>query len=168
MTVLSKTPAAQRARNGAPPGGGDAPAERGRLSDLLGYFLRRAEVAAMQNFGEHMRPDGVSPGQLGVLLIVEANRGINQTRIGRALGIDRSTLVAIVDHLERRHLLVRRPAEGDRRSHALSLTPEGAAFLARIMPRLRKHEAEIARGLSAEERRQLIDLLGRIAEPRAA
>ena len=139
--------------------------ELGRLAGLLGYRLRRAEVLAFQNFAAHLGADGVSPGQLGVLLLVQVNPGSNQTRIGRALGIDRSTLVSIVDALETRGLIRREPSRTDRRSHALVLLAEGHAFLRAIRPRLDAHEAEIARNLSPDERAQLIDLLQRLTAP---
>ncbi|MXW90391.1 MAG: winged helix-turn-helix transcriptional regulator [Rhodospirillaceae bacterium] len=137
----------------------------GRLAGLLGYHLRRAEVFAFQNFAAHLGADGIGPGQLGVLLLVQANPGSNQTRIGRALGIDRSTLVSIVDALEARGLVRREPSPTDRRSHALVLTADGGAFLRAIRPRLDAHEAEIARGLTPAERAQLIDMLQRLAAP---
>jgi len=145
----------------------------GNLAGLLGYYLRRAEVFAFQNFAAHLGPqargDGVSPGQLGVLLLVEANPGMNQTRIGKAIGIDRSTLVSMIDALEKRGLIRREPSPTDRRSHALYLTdngPEhGKSFLKKIRPYLRAHENEIARNLTAEEQVQLMDLLRRIATP---
>ena len=143
----------------------DNAVDLGHLSALLGYHLRRAEVFAFQNFAAHLGADGVSPGQLGVLLLVEANPGSNQTRIGKALGIDRSTLVSIIDMLEKRGLIRREPSPTDRRSHALVLSAEGAAFLRAIRPRLDAHEAEIARNLSAAERAQLRDLLQRLVLP---
>ena len=143
----------------------DNAVDLGHLSALLGYHLRRAEVFAFQNFAAHLGNDGVSPGQLGVLLLVEANPGSNQTRIGKALGIDRSTLVSIIDMLEKRGLIRREPSPTDRRSHALVLSVEGAAFLRAIRPRLDAHEAEIARNLSAAERAQLRDMLQRLVLP---
>ena len=136
---------------------------RGRLEGLLGYFLRRADVFTFQSFNAHLAEDRISPGQLGVLLMCEANAGINQTRLGKALGIDRSTLVAMIDLLESRGHVARTPSAVDRRSHALKLTRQGEAFLKALQPRLQRHEAEIARNLSAAERRQLMDLLSRIA-----
>jgi len=141
----------------------EAEPTRGRLEALLGYFLRRADVFTFQSFNAHLAEDRISPGQLGVLLMCEANAGINQTRLGKALGIDRSTLVAMIDLLEGRGLVARTPSAVDRRSHALKLTRQGEAFLKALQPRLQRHEAEIARNLSAAERRQLMDLLSRIA-----
>jgi DNA-binding MarR family transcriptional regulator len=140
--------------------------DRGLLEDLLGYHLRRAEVFAFQSFGATgPGHEGVSPGQLGVLLMVQANPGINQTGAGRALGIDRSTLVSIIDALEDRALIERTPSPTDRRSHALLVTAKGDAFLKRIRPRLDAHEDELVRNLSAVERATLIDLLRRIVSP---
>ncbi len=141
----------------------EAEPNRGRLLGLLGYFLRRADVFTFQSFNAHMAEDRISPGQLGVLLMCEANSGINQTRLGKALGIDRSTLVAMIDLLEGRGLVARTPSATDRRSHALKLTRQGEAFLKAMQPRLARHEAELARNLSAAERRLLMDLLARIA-----
>lgn len=152
--------------------GGDEPDERpaaeaeparGRLEGLLGYYLRRADVFTFQSFNAHLAEDRVSPGQMGVLLMCEANPGINQTRLGKALGIDRSTLVAMIDTLEGRSLVARTPSAVDRRSHALRLTRQGEAFLKALQPRLARHEAELARNLTVAERRQLMDLLARIA-----
>ncbi len=140
--------------------------DRGLLETLLGYHLRRAGVFAFQSFGATgPGHEGVSPGQLGVLLMVQANPGINQTGAGRALGIDRSTLVSIIDALEDRGLIERTPSPTDRRSHALLVTAKGDAFLKRIRPRLDAHEDELVRHLSAEERATLIDLLRRIVSP---
>ena len=144
------------------PNPAEAEPARGRLEGLLGYFLRRADVFTFQSFNAHMAEDRVSPGQLGVLLMCEANAGINQTRLGKALGIDRSTLVAMIDTLEERSLIARTPSAIDRRSHALRLTRQGETFLKALQPRLARHEAELARNLTANERRQLMDLLSRI------
>jgi DNA-binding MarR family transcriptional regulator len=140
-------------------------ADRGKLKDLLGYHLRRAEVFTFQDFTAALAADGISPGQLGVLFMVQANAGINQTRVGKALGIDRSTLVSIIDSLEGRGLVARNPSPTDRRSHALALTTKGGRFLEDLAPRLAAHEASLARNLSAAERRSLIDLLRRVVEP---
>jgi DNA-binding MarR family transcriptional regulator len=136
------------------------PVRLGTLATLLGYNLRRAQFAAFQNFGRAMEEFALSPGQLGVLFLVEANPGLNQTALGRALGIERSSVVAVLDRLEKRDLL--RRTKPDRRSHALYLTDAGRALLARLKPALELHERQIAAGLSAEEGATLIRLLARI------
>jgi DNA-binding MarR family transcriptional regulator len=137
----------------------------GRIDDLLGYHLRRAQVVMFQDFADAMAETGVSPGQIGVLLLVAANPGINQTTVGNALGIDRSTLVSMLDRLEERKVVARTPSPRDRRSHALILTAKGQEFLASLLPQLDLHERRIAARLDARERATLIDLLRRVSGP---
>jgi DNA-binding MarR family transcriptional regulator len=147
------------------PGGLDRDAEisLGLLSSLLGYNLRRAQVAVFQNFAEMVGASEPTPGQFGVLVVIDANPGLSQTQLGNALGIDRSTVVAVIDRLESRGLVARQPSPNDRRSHALHLSDSGKATLRRLIERVRAHECEIARHLSPDEQARLIELLGRVA-----
>jgi DNA-binding MarR family transcriptional regulator len=146
------------------PSGGDRDAEisLGLLPSLLGYALRRAQVAVFQNFTEVVGASELTPGQFGVLVVIDANPGLSQTQLGNALGIDRSTVVAVIDRLETRDLVARQPAPNDRRSHALHLTDAGKTTLRRLTERVRTHERRIARQLSAEEQARLIELLRRM------
>ncbi len=147
------------------PSGGDRDAEisLGLLPSLLGYALRRAQVAVFQNFTEVVGASELTPGQFGVLVVIDANPGLSQTQLGNALGIDRSTVVAVIDRLEGRGLVARQPAPNDRRSHALHLSDSGKTTLRRLTERVRAHERQIARHLSAEEQARLIELLRRVA-----
>jgi DNA-binding MarR family transcriptional regulator len=149
------------------PAGADRDAEisLGLLTGLLGYNLRRAQVAVFQNFTETVGASELTPGQFGVLVVIDANPGLSQTQLGNALGIDRSTVVAVIDRLESRDLVVRQSAPNDRRSHALHLSDSGKATLRRLTERVRAHECQIARHLSADELARLIELLGRVARP---
>jgi DNA-binding MarR family transcriptional regulator len=135
----------------------------GRLSGLLGYSVRRAQIRVFQDFAAEMASLGLTPGQLGALLLIEANKGLSQTRLGAALGIDRSSVVPLLDRLEAQDLIRRTPHASDRRTHALGLTDIGTALIRRILPQLDAHERRIAAALSPSERRQLMQLLDRIA-----
>jgi DNA-binding MarR family transcriptional regulator len=132
------------------------------LPDLIGYNLRRAEAAMTQDFMRTLRELSITPGQFGVLVLIDANPGLNQTSLGRALGIDRSTVVSVIDKLEARDLVARAPSTRDRRSYALRLSPAGQDLLARARPLVHEHEARLAAAMSADERTQLLDLLRRI------
>ncbi|HXY99372.1 MAG TPA: MarR family transcriptional regulator [Stellaceae bacterium] len=143
----------------------DNAVELGLLKNLLGYHLRRAQVAVFQHFAQTMGEADITPGQFGVLSVIAGNAGLSQTQLGHALGIDRSTVVAVIDRLEARGLVTRAPAPKDRRSHALRLSPSGLHLLQRLEEMVRAHERHIARGLSAEDQRLLIRLLDRIARP---
>jgi DNA-binding MarR family transcriptional regulator len=135
----------------------------GRLEHLLGYALRRAQVRVFQDFAAEMKEFGLTPGQLGALLLIEANKGMSQSELGAALGIDRSSVVPLIDRLQRRGWVRRAARASDRRAHALELSPGGITLMERLLPRLNAHEQRIAGGMSAAERQRLFDLLTRIA-----
>jgi DNA-binding MarR family transcriptional regulator len=134
----------------------------GVLADSLGYALRRAQVAAFQRFMEAMAEFGVTPGQFGVLALIDANPGLTQTELGHAIGVDRSTVVAVLDRLEERGLVARVPSPRDRRSHVLELGKQGKGAFAEILRRHDAFERRLARRLTREERRTLVALLRRV------
>ena len=82
--------------------------------------------------------------------------------MARALGIDRSTLVPILDRLQARGLLVRRTSPTDGRTHALELTPGGQKALRRFTGLVKVHEKRIASRLSTSETQTLIGLLDKV------
>ena len=137
-------------------------AEFGLLSGLIGYQVRRAQVAVFQHFAASFATLELTPGQFGALVLIQANPGLSQSALGAALGVDRSTVVPLIDRLEARGLVVRAQSPKDRRSHALQLSPGGVKLLALAETRVREHEAAIAGRLSATERGTLLELLSRI------
>ena len=135
----------------------------GMLTELLGYHLRRAQVAVFQHFTQTTGAAEITPGQFGVLTVIRNNPGLSQTQLGNALGIDRSTVVAVIDRLESRGLVRRAPSPSDRRSHALHLSEAGTALQRQLEDMVRAHERHIARHLSPADQAQLIQLLDRVA-----
>lgn len=137
--------------------------DHGLLPELVGYELRRAHTRLFQHFASHVGGDGITPGLFGVLVLVEANPGLNQSRLSEALGIDRSTVVGVIDRLQQRDLVRRAPSATDRRAYALELTEAGRDSLARLKREVRDHETAIADKLTPDERAQLVALLRRLA-----
>ena len=142
----------------------DEPLDLGVLPGLLGYQLRRAQIAAFQHFAATVGEAGVTPGWFGLMVIVAHNEGLSQTRLARALGIDGSTMVAMIDRLEENGWLRRQRSEVDRRSHALYLTEEGTDLLERLTPMVEQHEAELSQGFSADDKTALLALLAKVAQ----
>ncbi len=134
----------------------------GILPELLGYHLRLAQRAIFADFAQSMAGLEVSPGLFGLLVIVEANPGLKQTELADAAQLDRSSLVPALDKLEERGWMERRASEHDRRVNGLWLTGAGAIVLRQIKQQVLAHERRLARQLSSGERRQLVELLGRI------
>lgn len=142
----------------------DKSLDRGMLPSLLGYALRRTQSAVFADFAGTFAAAGeaLTPGEFGLLVLVDRNAGLSQMALARALGIDRSTLVPILNRLQARGLLVRRASPSDGRTHALGLTSAGEKALATFARLVKVHEKRIASGLSATEARTLIELLEKV------
>ncbi|WP_341702160.1 MarR family transcriptional regulator [Ferrovibrio sp.] len=137
----------------------------GYLDGLLGYRLRRAQLAVFQDFIQAMRDYDLRPAQFSVLAIIKANPGLKQSRVSEALGINRANFVALLDELESRKLARRAPAPGDRRSNALFLTAKGETFLDDAFRHLQaRHERRLDEALGSSEKQHLLALLGRLAD----
>ena len=130
------------------------------MSGLLGYRLRVAQQAVFRDFARSI-PEA-SPGRVGILLLIDANPGVTQSRLAQAVGIDRSTMVGVLHALQGHQLIERRRGE-DRRTNGLWLTKTGRTLVAGLKQRIRVHERRVASRLSPAERSQLLELLGKLA-----
>ncbi len=133
----------------------------GILPSLLGYRLRRAQLAVFRDFASSI-PE-LSPGRVGILLLLEANPGVTQGRLAQAVSLERSTMVGVVDSLESRGLIERRRG-ADRRTNGLWLTDPGREMVARLKRRIQLHERRVAARLSDQERAQLLALLEKLSD----
>jgi DNA-binding MarR family transcriptional regulator len=106
---------------------------------------------------------GMDPRHVVLLRLVAAAAGKSQQALGEQMQLPPSRMVSFVDELESRGMLIRRPDPDDRRVKALYLTDRGREVLAKVMKVSAEHETLLCTGLGAEERRRLIELLGRIA-----
>jgi DNA-binding MarR family transcriptional regulator len=137
--------------------------DMGPLPGLVGYALRRAQMAVFADFHDSFAPLGLRPGAFSALLLVRHNPGVRPTDIGRALGIKRANFAPLLAGLEGRGLVERRAVAGDRRSAALHLTPDGTALLRRADRVLRAHEARWQAQVGQDGAAQLLELLRRLS-----
>jgi DNA-binding MarR family transcriptional regulator len=130
----------------------------------LAFLLSQVGVYASRRFAQRIAKIDLHPPQFRVLNMVDAAEGQSQQAIGEAIQAPASRMVAIVDELEERGLVERRPHPGDRRIRALHLTPAGRRLLSRGRGIAMEHEAELVRGLSKADRASLLALLQRVVE----
>jgi DNA-binding MarR family transcriptional regulator len=94
--------------------------------------------------------------------LAEANPGIAQFELARQLAIDKASVVALIDKLERARLITRRRSTVDRRRHGLFVSPYGTRQLKLLMRDIARHEQRFRDRLTAPELQQLIKLLKRL------
>jgi len=141
----------------------EQPASLPPLEKMIGYKLRRAQLAVFQDFLSAFSKMRLRPAEFSVLALIAETPGRKQSEIAERLGIKRANFVAVMDGLERRGLAVRRKAESDRRSHSLHLTPEGRRFVNKMGAVWAKHESRMTERLGGlEEKDRLLELLDRM------
>ncbi len=120
-------------------------------SEVLGrrvtYLLKRVTDAAGQMANAHLAPRGIDTRHYTVLVIVAANGGSSQQTIANTLGLDRATVVALVDDLEEQGLARRARSREDRRANAVEATVNGR-LLARADALIAQCEQALVAALS--------------------
>lgn len=142
---------------------------RGLLPRILGYHLRRTQIAIFRHFSRTVAAEeDITPGLFGMLQVIAANPGLGQSRLAAAMEVERSTIVKVVDQLEQRGLIRRAASPNDKRRHCLQLTDYGCRALRRMEALVLRHEEEFTKALSADERRLLMRLLTRLYDRTSA
>jgi DNA-binding MarR family transcriptional regulator len=156
-------PAPLRSAKSAPPRSAGRAESRavdyGTLPNHVGYLLRLAQLRVWEDFYGRMGDTGVSPALFSALMLVRGNPGIQQSRLGEALGVARSGAMTMTDRLERLGLVERRADPHDRRAYGLFLTTDGERRMAEFVARVQQHDTLINKVLSPDEHRTLMQLL---------
>jgi DNA-binding MarR family transcriptional regulator len=132
------------------------------LTHATGFLLWRAHQRAHTVFQEALAPLGLTPKSFGSLVLIAEHGPLSQAAVGETLGIDRTTMVAVVDELERAGYVERGRNVADRRVHSLQATTAGSAALVAAEPIARDTHDKLLGDLTEEEREQLHALLTRI------
>ena len=136
----------------------------GPRGDSAAFLIAQVGAHAASRFGEALKPQGFTPHDAGILRLVGLTPGISQQELAKRLRMHASRLVGVLDDLEERKLVERRPSEVDRRLYALHLTKGGEAALETIGQVAREHHRALLASLNEEERASLVGMLARIAE----
>jgi DNA-binding MarR family transcriptional regulator len=131
------------------------------VTEFAGQLFFRLWRASHTRIAEALESVDLTPALFGLLNVLGARKGANQQEIGAAMGVDPSTMVSLIDELERAGLAERRPHPTDRRAREVAITPKGRRVLERARRMAFQVEDEVLRGLTAAERRELLRLLRR-------
>jgi len=134
----------------------------GRLDGLMGFHLRMASAAVARDFAMAMAGLDLTQKQCAVLELIAANPQVSQIDLAQALGTDRATMMAVVDRLDGRGLILRRKSGRDGRRQELSLSAAGGRLLGEARDRIAAHEARFRAGLGDRRTDALIVLLRRV------
>lgn len=138
------------------------------LADQVGYLLSKAHLRVHVRANDALEPLGLTVKHYGLLTLLVHEGPISQGRLGEVMKIDRTTMVALVDDLERAGHVDRTRNPEDRRAYALAATASGRRIQRDAATLMKRVYNETLSPLSAGERRELLRMLRDIVEGSSA
>jgi MarR family transcriptional regulator, lower aerobic nicotinate degradation pathway regulator len=129
-----------------------------------GYLFRRIQQIAVSIFVEECKAYDLTPVQYAALVAIQSHPGIDATRLSAVIAFDRSTLGNVIERLEAKGHVTRKPAREDKRVKLLYMTKSGAALLRKIMPSVDRAQARMLQPLKAADRKILMALLAQLVD----
>ncbi|HEX9215128.1 MAG TPA: MarR family transcriptional regulator [Bradyrhizobium sp.] len=129
-----------------------------------GYLFRRMQQIAVSIFVEECKAFDLTPVQYAALIAIHTHPGIDATRLSAVIAFDRSTLGSVIERLQSKDYIERRPAPEDKRIKLLYLTKPGAAILREIIPAVERAQARMLEPLKPADRRALMGLLVQLVD----
>ena len=129
-----------------------------------GYLFRRMQQIAVAIFVEECKACDLTPVQYAALVAIRTHPGIDATRLSAVIAFDRSTLGSVIERLEAKTLIERKPGREDKRVKLLHLTKAGAALLREIMPLVERAQGRMLQPLKPADRKILMALLTQLVD----
>jgi DNA-binding MarR family transcriptional regulator len=136
----------------------------GRPPEAVGFLLSQLGFETARRFHALMAEVELDPRQFALMLAIDASEGLSQNAVSEWLRIPPSSMVAVVDSLEARGLVERRPHPSDRRSRTLHITVDGRMVLDSATQHAIGLEETVCADLSPDQREKLLDMLARVAD----
>lgn len=132
------------------------------IETLLGYNARRVSLAVIEVFLQRMAVYKLRPVDFSVASLIVHNPGITSRQLCGTLGLLPPNLVGLINGLEKRGLLRKRPHPRDGRASGLHATAAGIALMREAETAATALEDEVAARLTASERKTLLRLLQKV------
>jgi MarR family transcriptional regulator, lower aerobic nicotinate degradation pathway regulator len=129
-----------------------------------GYLFRRMQQIAVSIFVEECKAFDLTPVQYAALVAIRTHPGIDATRLSAVIAFDRSTLGSVIERLEAKALIERKPSPDDRRAKLLGLTKAGATTLNKIIPVVDRAQARMLEPLKPADRKALMALMAQLVD----
>lgn len=129
-----------------------------------GYLFRRMQQIAVSIFMEECKTFDLTPVQYAALIAIHTHPGIDATRLSAVIAFDRSTLGSVIERLQAKDFVERKPAPEDKRIKLLYLTKAGAAILREIIPAVERAQARMLEPLKPTERKALMGLMAQLVD----
>jgi DNA-binding MarR family transcriptional regulator len=132
------------------------------LQTLMGYNARRAALSIIELFLERLAPYGLKPVDFSVMSTIQHNPGVTSRQLCATLNLLPPNLVGLIQSLESRGLIERKPHPHDGRAVGLHASPKGQALMVQAEQTASELEIEKTAKLTPAQRKTLLTLLQKI------
>ncbi|WP_370445830.1 MarR family winged helix-turn-helix transcriptional regulator [Limnohabitans sp. 2KL-17] len=132
------------------------------LQTLMGYNARRAALSIIELFLERLAPYGLKPVDFSVMSTIQHNPGVTSRQLCATLNLLPPNLVGLIQSLESRGLIERKPHPHDGRAVGLHASPKGQALMVQAEQAASELEIEKTAKLTPSQRQTLLTLLQKI------
>lgn len=133
------------------------------LYQMPGHLVRRVQQISSALFAEECAGFDLTSVQYAALVAIGANPDVDATRLSHLVAFDRSTLGDVLERMEAKGWIVRRPSPTDRRIRLLRLSPDGARLLRQVGPAVQRVQERLLAPLAAADRTVMMRLLAQLA-----
>ena len=141
----------------------------GPMPNLIGYYLRRLQVAYKKHLMRVAPELNILPNDVNAIVVIGLNPGLTPARLSTVLELDAAKITYILKMFEIRGLLVRKISEADGRSRTVYLTSAGRKFLNRLLKLAKTADSTFMDGrLTAAETTQFVQLMAKLLGVRPA
>jgi len=132
------------------------------IENSPGFLLAKCHKKAFQRFKKKLEPFNLTPPQFGALTFLWQKDGINQIELGQLMGTDRTTISGIIERLEMKGYVQRKPSSSDKRSLYIFNTEKGNKLKYKLFDVAREHNSFLLNSLGKEEKSELIRILKKL------
>lgn len=132
------------------------------LQDMIGYLIHRTDTKLTNYFTDRLKPFDVTPEQWSVIVVLDKDRGMTQKDLVEASEKGQTTLVRMINSMEKKGMVKKVYNQEDRRSHLLYLTDKGSKIKSEILPVVKDAHESVTKCLSDAEVQQLKTFLNKM------
>ncbi|MEB7066379.1 MarR family winged helix-turn-helix transcriptional regulator [Mammaliicoccus sciuri] len=132
------------------------------LHDLIGYLIHRNDVKMTNYFTKRLKPYGVTPEQWSIMSILSPNKSTTQKDLAKAIHKNQTTVVRMIQSMERKGIVKKTFNRDDRRAHDIMLSQKGEELKQRLLPIVTDAHNFVTSNLTSEETLELKRLLDKL------
>ena len=134
------------------------------IMDRVSFLLNRSAQRIREITEEALKPYEITGRHVGVMATIHEKGSVPQNEIGLCMRVDRTSMVDLIDDLEKKGLVERKDSPSDRRAYALALTAKGKEILPKVLKLGLEAERQYLSHLQLKEQKELIQILQKLVK----